>query len=159
MLCFKAILFGVYITCVMFQYKKYYIKKSKSCINNVNKCQGVVLPPVEAVFKKKSHNSCLSRLEIHGLRQGAAGPLYDVGGCPNAAPDRLIQRCALHVLGQKAAHKGVPGSVGVHNPVSGQPLRREFQDLTAQGCGSGFNRVSESGSRRAKMTHKSRIFF
>ncbi len=29
-----------------------------------------------------------------------------------------------------------------------------------QGCGSGFNRVSgsESGSRREKMTHKSRIF-
>ncbi len=82
--------------------------------------------------RKKIHTTLwLSRLEIHDLRQGAARPLYDVGGRPNATPDRLVQRCALHVLGQKAAHKGVPGPVGVHNPLGGQPLRREFQDLTA----------------------------
>jgi hypothetical protein len=37
----------------------------------------------------------------------------------------------------------------------------KVSEYSDQGCGSGFNRVSGSGSgsRRAKMTHKSRKFF
>jgi hypothetical protein len=39
----------------------------------------------------------------------------------------------------------------IHDGVMVMIIMREMQ-----GCGSGFNRVSGSGSRRAKMTHRSR---
>jgi hypothetical protein len=63
--------------------------------------------------------------------------------------------------------RALPHSAGQHGRQQGErrhhhppvPGRRVEGDQR-QGWGSGFNRVSGSGSRRAKMTHKSiKIFY
>ena len=78
--------------------------------------------------------------EIHFVGDRTSRPLDDMGGRPNTAPHRNIQRPVLNVLGQKSANKSIASPVGIHNVIGGQLLGGELEDLsvldTDDGVGS-----------------------
>lgn len=61
-----------------------------------------------------------SSLEFHLVGEGAARPLDDDGGRPDAALDALGQVLAQHVLGHEAAHERVAGAVRVYDLREGK---------------------------------------
>jgi hypothetical protein len=81
------------------------------------------------------------RVHDHLAEVGAGGLQGGQGGHVQPAHDQ-----ADHLLRQ--VQDRAPGGGGGRGRSTG-----------GRGCGSAFNRVSGSGSRRAKITHKSRIFF
>jgi hypothetical protein len=60
---------------------------------------------------------------------GTAGSLDNVGGGPDAAFHRHLQRSALHVLGKETADESVAGPVRVDNLVGSQLMDRKLLHL------------------------------